>query len=123
MLRSVLSVTPWQEFVQWWGNLDPANKTAILHLLFEAVEKDGATLVAVTHGDGRDMAQGLRRREGRYPWGRERRKLERRSGSARREPNVCSDPDWIVGASCANVRSWHNRDLQLRAFLRPDTAG
>lgn len=31
------------------GNLDPANKTAILDLLFEAVETDGATLVAVTH--------------------------------------------------------------------------
>ncbi len=31
------------------GNLDPANKNAILDLLFEAVETDGATLVAVTH--------------------------------------------------------------------------
>jgi len=31
------------------GNLDPANKEAILDLLFEAVETDGATLVAVTH--------------------------------------------------------------------------
>jgi putative ABC transport system ATP-binding protein len=31
------------------GNLDPANKDAILDLLFEAVETDGATLVAVTH--------------------------------------------------------------------------
>ncbi len=31
------------------GNLDPANKTAILDLLFEAVETDGTTLVAVTH--------------------------------------------------------------------------
>ena len=31
------------------GNLDPANKDAILDLLFEAVRTDGATLVAVTH--------------------------------------------------------------------------
>ncbi len=31
------------------GNLDPANKSAILDLLFEAVRTDGATLVAVTH--------------------------------------------------------------------------
>jgi putative ABC transport system ATP-binding protein len=31
------------------GNLDPANKDAILDLLFEAVDIDGATLVAVTH--------------------------------------------------------------------------
>jgi putative ABC transport system ATP-binding protein len=31
------------------GNLDPANKNAIHELLFEAVETDGATLVAVTH--------------------------------------------------------------------------
>jgi putative ABC transport system ATP-binding protein len=31
------------------GNLDPANKNAILDLLFEAVDTDGATLVAVTH--------------------------------------------------------------------------
>jgi putative ABC transport system ATP-binding protein len=31
------------------GNLDPTNKNAILDLLFEAVETDGATLVAVTH--------------------------------------------------------------------------
>ncbi len=31
------------------GNLDPANKNAILDLLFEAVETDGTTLVAVTH--------------------------------------------------------------------------
>ncbi len=31
------------------GNLDPDNKRAILDLLFEAVETDGATLVAVTH--------------------------------------------------------------------------
>ena len=31
------------------GNLDPANKKAILDLLFEAVETDGTTLVAVTH--------------------------------------------------------------------------
>ncbi len=31
------------------GNLDPANKRAILDLLFGAVETDGATLVAVTH--------------------------------------------------------------------------
>ena len=31
------------------GNLDPDNKMAILDLLFEAVETDGTTLVAVTH--------------------------------------------------------------------------
>lgn len=31
------------------GNLDPANKTRILDLLFESVEKHDATLVAVTH--------------------------------------------------------------------------
>jgi len=31
------------------GNLDPDNKSIILDLLFEAVETDGATLVAVTH--------------------------------------------------------------------------
>ena len=31
------------------GNLDPANKNAILDLLFEAVETEGTTLVAVTH--------------------------------------------------------------------------
>ncbi len=31
------------------GNLDPANKNAILDLLFEAVETDGTTLIAVTH--------------------------------------------------------------------------
>jgi putative ABC transport system ATP-binding protein len=30
------------------GNLDPANKQAILDLLFETVETDGTTLVAVT---------------------------------------------------------------------------
>jgi putative ABC transport system ATP-binding protein len=31
------------------GNLDPANKTLILDLLFECVKEHGATLVAVTH--------------------------------------------------------------------------
>jgi putative ABC transport system ATP-binding protein len=31
------------------GNLDPANKSAILDLLFDAVRADEATLVAVTH--------------------------------------------------------------------------
>jgi len=31
------------------GNLDPKNKAHILDLLFEAVEKHGATLLAVTH--------------------------------------------------------------------------
>jgi putative ABC transport system ATP-binding protein len=31
------------------GNLDPDNKRVILDLLFEAVRRDGATLVAVTH--------------------------------------------------------------------------
>lgn len=31
------------------GNLDPANKTRILDLLFRSVEEQGATLLAVTH--------------------------------------------------------------------------
>jgi putative ABC transport system ATP-binding protein len=31
------------------GNLDPANKTCILDLLFAAVDEGGATLLAVTH--------------------------------------------------------------------------
>ena len=31
------------------GNLDPANKTRILDLLFRSVEEHGATLLAVTH--------------------------------------------------------------------------
>ena len=31
------------------GNLDPANKTKILDLLFRSVEAHGATLLAVTH--------------------------------------------------------------------------
>jgi len=31
------------------GNLDPENKQAILDLLFDAVAREGATLVAVTH--------------------------------------------------------------------------
>ncbi|MEK6247876.1 MAG: hypothetical protein N2C12_06830, partial [Planctomycetales bacterium] len=31
------------------GNLDPANKTRILDLLFKSVEVHNATLVAVTH--------------------------------------------------------------------------
>ncbi|MDW7691914.1 ABC transporter ATP-binding protein [Flammeovirgaceae bacterium SG7u.111] len=31
------------------GNLDPVNKTRILDLLFDAVEKENATLLAVTH--------------------------------------------------------------------------
>jgi ABC-type lipoprotein export system ATPase subunit len=31
------------------GNLDPANKTQILDLLFENIEEHGATLLAVTH--------------------------------------------------------------------------
>jgi ABC-type lipoprotein export system ATPase subunit len=31
------------------GNLDPANKTKILDLLFRSVETHGATLLAVTH--------------------------------------------------------------------------
>ena len=31
------------------GNLDPRNKGRILDLLFEAVDADGATLLAVTH--------------------------------------------------------------------------
>ncbi|MEO1549812.1 MAG: ABC transporter ATP-binding protein [Pseudomonadota bacterium] len=34
------------------GNLDPANKTLILDLLFEQVAKADATLVAVTHDHG-----------------------------------------------------------------------
>jgi putative ABC transport system ATP-binding protein len=31
------------------GNLDPANKTKILDLLFKNVEENGVTLLAVTH--------------------------------------------------------------------------
>ena len=31
------------------GNLDPANKTRILDLLFDSIEAQGATLLAVTH--------------------------------------------------------------------------
>ncbi|ETX07036.1 MAG: hypothetical protein ETSY2_13515 [Candidatus Entotheonella gemina] len=34
------------------GNLDPANKSHILQLLFQYVDDHGATLVAVTHDHG-----------------------------------------------------------------------
>jgi putative ABC transport system ATP-binding protein len=47
--RALLPAPPLVLADEATGNLDPANKQAILDLLFEAVAADGVTLVAVTH--------------------------------------------------------------------------